>query len=220
MKKVTEFSERLKAYRTSHGLSFADLEALTGIPAQTLNRYELGQRVPKIDMAYDIAQKLGVNLLWLQGFETSEKDVNVNNVIDMTPLSEIPRLPVVGRIAAGEPILAIENIIGYEYVPDLPNPEGCFCLSVRGDSMINAGIKDGARVVIRMQPTAENGQVVACIVNGDEATLKRFKQVNDTIILMPENPKYEPIVLKASDFECGYARIIGVAELVITTARL
>ena len=77
--------------------------------------------------------------------------------------------------------------------------------------MIGAGIQDGDLVLIRMQSSAENGQIVACQVNGDEATLKRFHQQINTVLLMPENPKYEPIIVPIADFESGRAKIIGVA---------
>ena len=77
--------------------------------------------------------------------------------------------------------------------------------------MVGAGIQTGDLVLIRLQPTADNGQIVACKINGDEATLKRFRQQGDTVILMPENPKYDPLVVPASDFATGHAKIIGVA---------
>lgn len=77
--------------------------------------------------------------------------------------------------------------------------------------MINAGIQPGDLIIIRYQQCADNGQIVACRINGDESTLKRFKQHGDTVILMPENSNYEPIVVSCKDFESGYASIIGVA---------
>lgn len=72
MERVSSISERLKEYRTSHDLTFAEMEQITGIPAQTLNRYELGQRSPKLDVAVSIADSLGVHPMWLQGYSISE----------------------------------------------------------------------------------------------------------------------------------------------------
>ena len=136
-----------------------------------------------------------------------------------TPLSSLSMIPVVGNIAAGKPILARENIIGY--IPtDIKNPDEYFYLHVEGDSMINAGIENDSDVLIRSQNCAENGQIVACFANGDSATLKRFKQIGDTVVLMPENSAYEPIIVKCSDFESGYARILGVAVRCVTTKEL
>lgn len=123
-------------------------------------------------------------------------------------------LPIIGSIPAGVPILASENIESY-YPSIVPDDGGHFYLRVKGDSMINAGIKDGCLVLIKKQNTADNGQIVACRINGDEATLKRFNQSKDTIILLPENSEYQPIIISAKDFDEGYAEIIGVAKSVV-----
>ena len=122
-------------------------------------------------------------------------------------------VPVVGKIAAGAPILAQENIVDYLPVT-VRHPEEYFALIVRGDSMINAGIPNGSQVLVHIQDYAENGQIVACRVNGDEATLKRFRQTGGTVLLMPENPNYEPIIVPADDFSTGQAEILGVVKQV------
>lgn len=118
--------------------------------------------------------------------------------------------PVLGRIPAGTPLLAEEYIDGYEPI-DVPNPECYYWLRVQGDSMINAGIQSGDLVLIRMQNCAENGQIVACRINGNEATLKRYREQEGAIILMPENPAYDPYIVSKKDFVDGYASIMGVA---------
>ena len=99
------------------------------------------------------------------------------------------RIPVVGVVTAGVPILATENIEGY--IP-WDGESGCFVLRVRGDSMIGAGILDGDKVVVRPQPDAENGQIVVALLD-DSATVKRLKKTGRDVWLMPENPSYEPI---------------------------
>lgn len=100
-----------------------------------------------------------------------------------------------GRVTAGEPILAVENIEDYIPLPrDLAGGEGTFLLSVRGDSMIGAGIFDGDTVIVRPQPTADNGDIVVAMVGDEEATIKRFFREKDAIRLQPENPVLEPIV--------------------------
>lgn len=98
-------------------------------------------------------------------------------------------VPVIGVVTAGQPILAVENIEGY-----LPydGGEGCFALRVRGDSMIEAGIFDGDKVVVRQQQTADHGDIVVALL-GDEATVKRLSRKNGEVWLMPENPAYSPI---------------------------
>ena len=82
--------------------------------------------------------------------------------------------------------------------------------------MINAGILPGSKVLIHQQNYADDGQIVACMVNGDEATLKRFKRKGDVILLMPENSSYEPIIVSYKEFETGYAKILGVAKKVLS----
>lgn len=98
-------------------------------------------------------------------------------------------VPVVGLVTAGQPILAYENIEGY--LP-LEGRDGCFALRVRGDSMMNAGILSGDRVIVRPQPTADSGDIVVALLE-DEATVKRLVRSRDGVWLMPENPAYTPI---------------------------
>lgn len=106
---------------------------------------------------------------------------------------EIIHVPVVGRVTAGEPILAVENIEDFFPMPkDFANYEDVFMLRVRGDSMIGAGILDGDYVVVRQQPHAENGDIVVALI-GEEATVKRFFREADHIRLQPENPNLDPI---------------------------
>ena len=99
------------------------------------------------------------------------------------------RIPVVGVVTAGVPILAVENI--ESYIPWEGEP-GCFALRVRGDSMIGAGILDGDRVVVRPQQTAENGEIVVAMIE-DEATVKRIFYEPERVRLQPENATMEPI---------------------------
>lgn len=99
------------------------------------------------------------------------------------------RIPVIGVVTAGLPILAVENIestIPWDGDPD------CFALRVRGDSMIGAGILDGDKVVVRPQPDADNGEIVVALLE-DEATVKRLHREKDEVWLLPENPAYTPI---------------------------
>jgi len=104
-------------------------------------------------------------------------------------------VPLVGRIAAGSPILAEEDIQEIYPLPtELVGNDPVFMLNVRGDSMVDAGIFDGDYVVVRRQPTATNGQIVAALVGEDEATVKRFRRKDGRVILEAENPAYAPMV--------------------------
>jgi repressor LexA len=103
-------------------------------------------------------------------------------------------IPLLGRIAAGPGVLATENVESVMSLPrELTGFGELFMLSVTGDSMIDAGIFDGDFVVVRSQATANNGELVAALINDDEATVKTFKKRDGQIWLMPHNPAYEPI---------------------------
>lgn len=118
-----------------------------------------------------------------------EMDEKKKRAISLPDAQRADRIPVVGVVTAGVPILATENIEGY--IP-WDGESGCFVLRVRGDSMIGAGILDGDKVVVRPQPDAENGQIVVALLD-DSATVKRLKKTGRDVWLMPENPSYEPI---------------------------
>ena len=116
-------------------------------------------------------------------------------------------LPLVGHVAAGQPILAEENIEDYVQVPGIAGgEEGEFVLAVRGDSMVDAGILDGDFVVVRKQDTAADGEIVVALV-GEEATVKRFFKEADHIRLQPENATMEPI--RTRDVSI-VGRVVGV----------
>ena len=119
-------------------------------------------------------------------------------------------IPILGVIKAGVPAIARQQIEGYA-AADVPEPGEYFYLRVSGDSMINAGIHTGDLVLIHQQSEAENGQIVACILRQEDATLKRFHRQGDWVILQPENAAYEPYIVPVSDFETGNAHILGVA---------
>lgn len=133
-----------------------------------------------------------------------EMDDMKKRAISLPECRRADRIPVVGVVTAGVPILAVENIEGY--IP-WDGERGCYALRVRGDSMINAGILDGDKVVVRPQQTADNGEIVVALLD-DSATVKRFRRVGSTIWLMPENPAYDPI-------DGTEAQILGKVKAVI-----
>lgn len=109
---------------------------------------------------------------------------------------EIDNIPVLGKITAGAPILAVENIEETFPVPvQYLGNSTSFMLKVRGDSMINAGIMDGDYIIVRQQNTANNGDIVAALID-EEATVKTFYKEKGHYRLQPENPDYEPIIVK------------------------
>ncbi len=118
-------------------------------------------------------------------------------------------LPLVGQVAAGQPLLAEQNIEEYVTVPPIAGgDEGEFVLRVKGDSMINAGIFEGDYVVVRPQETATDGEIVVALV-GEEATVKRFYREKDHVRLQPENDALEPILSRDVKL---LGRVVGVCR--------
>ena len=121
---------------------------------------------------------------------------------------ELVNVPVVGRVAAGEPILAVENVENYFPIPAefMPNSQ-TFMLNVKGESMINAGILDGDQILVQQQSTAENGDIVVALID-DSATVKTFYKEDGYYRLQPENDTMEPIIVKDDLKILG--KVIGV----------
>jgi len=120
-------------------------------------------------------------------------------------------IPIIGKVKAGEPILAVENIEGYIHLDrSLASSEDVFLLRVEGDSMIDAHIQDGDFALVKPQPNAENGEIVVALIE-DEATIKRIFQKRDLIRLEPANPKMDPIVVKRGEKRITIVgKVIGI----------
>ncbi|ADL68889.1 transcriptional repressor LexA [Thermoanaerobacterium thermosaccharolyticum] len=128
---------------------------------------------------------------------------------DKRDLSDVIKLPVIGKVTAGSPILAVENIDEYYSIPRdlIVGYEGeSFILKVRGESMINAGILDGDYIIVRKQSYADNGDIIVALIE-DEATVKRFYKESDHIRLQPENPSMDPIIV---DNVMVLGKVVGV----------
>lgn len=121
-----------------------------------------------------------------------KRDAGLNRSIHIVGASAAKQVPILGKVTAGLPILAVEDIEGYIPYPDKSGKE-LFALHVDGLSMINAGILDGDYVIAEKTPVAENGEIVVGMI-GDEATVKRFYKEKGTFRLQPENPDFEPII--------------------------
>ena len=121
---------------------------------------------------------------------------------------ELVNVPVVGRVAAGEPILAVENVENYFPIPAefMPNSQ-TFMLNVKGESMVNAGILDGDQILVQQQSTAENGEIVVALID-DSATVKTFYKEDGYYRLQPENDAMEPIIVQGELQILG--KVIGV----------
>lgn len=193
------FIKRLTELMQQHGDTTYTLAEYLHLSPPTISRYLNGSMNPKIIAIESMAKKYNVNPAWLMGAEGVEKYLEEKKAYK--------KIPVLGTIAAGYPILAEEYIEDYEMVPVDKHVD--FCLRVKGDSMINARIFDGDIVFIRQQPDVENGEIAAVIIDNEEATLKRVYKVNGTVILRPENPNYKDFVFTKKDMK--NVRIIGKA---------
>nr|WGD63867.1 transcriptional repressor LexA [Bacillus subtilis]WGD70396.1 transcriptional repressor LexA [Bacillus subtilis]WGD77053.1 transcriptional repressor LexA [Bacillus subtilis]WGD92076.1 transcriptional repressor LexA [Bacillus subtilis] len=129
------------------------------------------------------------------------------------PQSQVVNVPVIGKVTAGSPITAVENIEEYFPLPDrmVPPDEHVFMLEIMGDSMIDAGILDKDYVIVKQQNTANNGEIVVAMTEDDEATVKRFYKEDTHIRLRPENPTMEPIILQNVSI---LGKVIGVFRTV------
>ena len=128
---------------------------------------------------------------------------------------ETVNVPIIGKVAAGQPLLAVENVEGYFPIPAeyMPNSK-TFMLVVQGDSMINAGIFNGDYVIVEQQTTAENGQKVVALID-DSATVKTFYKENGFIRLQPENDSMDPILVSPDQSFQILGRVIGVFRVML-----
>lgn len=199
------FSSRLQKALTIRDMKQADLVEKTGLPKSAISQYVSGKYEPKQKGIFLIAQALDVSEAWLMGYDVPMNRVETNYPDNIFKI-ETKKIPLIGTIAAGVPILAEEYFESYvEVGADLKVD---FCLKVKGDSMINARINDGDIVFIRQQADVNDGEIAAVLID-DEATLKRVYKRKDEVILVSENPSFKPIVYRNETI--NHIRILGKA---------
>lgn len=186
----------LKENRKTQTDMARDLELAETTVSSWLN----GKRYPRIDKIQMMADYFGVR----RSDITEEKPTNI---VELEPRTV--RVPILGKISCGDPITAPENIEGYIMkAPSDVQGGNHFVVIADGESMAPT-IPHGAFVTIREQPEAENGQIVAALVNGDsEVTLKRFRRQGNTIMLTPDNPAYDTIIVD----ENHPVKIVGIVK--------
>lgn len=209
--------EFIKDYRKTHAMSQAAFATVSGISKGYISMLEQNKNpatglpiAPTIDIFSKVAAAVGISTNDLFRLVDSRQPVSMcaplpSNVVRL-PASR-PTVPLVGQIACGTPILAEENIEGYVELP--AHVRADYALTCKGDSMINAGIRDGDVVYIRQQAEVENGQIAAVMVDDGEATLKRFYRDGDTVTLIAENPAVPPMVFTGEDI--NRLRVIGLS---------
>lgn len=192
--KRSNTSERLKYLMDAKNLKQSDIiERVTAmgeyISKSALSQYVNGQSTPDQRKLTILSKALDVSEVWLMGYGDMELK-NIKNIVFFKPSTK--KIPVIGTIAAGEPILAVENIEDYIDLDEKISAD--FALRVKGDSMVGANIFDGDIVFIRKQSDVDDGEIAAVIID-DSATLKRVFKFENKVVLRAENPKYKPILL-------------------------
>lgn len=193
------FAKKLSRLLSDRGITQAELAGIMGVAASSVSAWCNGEKMPRMDKVEWIARYFNVMKTELL------EDVSLPKNISL--IHEMKKVPLIGNIACGTPILAEENITDYIDLPGHIRAD--YALTCRGDSMINAGIRDGDIVYIRKQEAVENGQIAAVLVGDDEATLKRFYLMDGKVTLNAENPAYPPMVYVGDEIRAVH--VIGLA---------
>jgi len=206
-KRFAELLERhdISAYRVAKSLKMSPT---------TFSDWKKGKSHPKIEKLNKIAEYFNVPITYFTDVTDMPLDEIIHksdNISGIMETDQLHRLPIIGEVHAGSPILTNEIIEGYECA-DIGTTDGdYYYLRVVGDSMINAGIMPQSLVLIKRQDYADPGQIVVCMTDEESATLKRFSIDGSNVILLPENEAYDPIILPLKDFVTGKAHILGIA---------
>ncbi len=196
------FCERLKKMRIEKNLTQTEIAKMIYISQPAYSKYEMGTASPNPETLKKLAEVLNVSVDYLIG----------NDVPPERP--GYVRIPVLGRVAAGIPIDAIEEVIDWEdiSVDEVGNGE-YFGLQIKGQSM-EPKISDGDVVIVRRQPDVDSGDIAVVLVNGNDATVKRIKKSPQGVTLIPSNPAYEPMYYSNEEIESLPVTILGkVVEL-------
>lgn len=189
------FSTRLQKAMYLRNIKASELSEKANIPKSAISQYLSGLYEAKQKTIFKLANVLNVSEAWLMGLNVpmEKESREIENKNNSLTIDMAVKIPVIGRISAGLPILAVENIEGYEFAPASKIKKGFdyFYLRVQGDSM-NLKFNDGDIVLVQKQDTLENDEIGVILVNGDDATVKKYKSENGLVILEPmsSNPEH------------------------------
>lgn len=206
---MAKISDRIIEAMNIRGIRQTDLVEKTGIGKSSISTYISGAYEPKQRNIYKIAKALNVSEAWLMG-----NDVPMERSLKNAPSSSAIVINVLGRVAAGIPLDAIEEVIDTEEISEKLASDGeYFALKISGDSM-EPKISDGDVVIVRKQSDADDGDIVIAMVNGYDAVCKRLKKYAEGIALVSNNPSYEPMYFSNKDIVEKPVSILGkVREL-------
>lgn len=196
------FNERLKTLRIQRKMTQSELAKKIYISQPAYSKYEVGTASPNPETLSKIADALDVSVDYLLGSDSQPARPGYI------------RIPVLGRVAAGIPIDAIEEVIDWEDISAEAAGDGeYFGLQIKGHSM-EPKISDGDVVIVRRHPDVDSGDIAVVLVNGDDATVKRIKKSPQGVTLIPSNPAYEPMYYSNEEIESLPVQILGrVVEL-------
>lgn len=190
-------SKNLKKYLKLYSVSRMQLSESLGISYSTVSDWINGNAYPRIDKIEMMANYFGINKSDLV------EEEKYNNEISAL------KIPVLGNVAAGIPITAVEDILDYEEVPSSWQSQGeFFALRIKGDSM-QPRMESGDVVIVKQQSDANSGDTVIALVNGDDATCKRLEKTDNGIMLVSTNPKYPPMFFSKEDIVNKPVVILG-----------
>lgn len=192
------FANRLKKAMQIRNITQSELCQRTKIPKSAMSQYLSGKFNAKQKRTAIIAKTLNVSETWLMGYDAPIDKETKTSIITDKPVQKTKPVPIVGDVACGNPIYAEENIL--EYIPVLESDNVDFALYAKGDSMNNCKIDDGDIIYVRSQPVVNNGEIAVVLID-DEATVKRFYDYGDKVVLRPDstNPKHEEQVYEKKD---------------------
>jgi repressor LexA len=199
------FADRMKKAMEIRDIKQVDVVERTGIGKSAISQYISGKYEPKQKAIFKIAEALNVSESWLMGYDVPMDRINTNYPHNILKI-EVKKFPMLGKIAAGQPIFAEEQFETYVEADSKINAD--FCLKVQGDSMVNARINNNDIVFIKQQSDINDGEIAVILID-NEATLKRVYKKENEIILVSENPAYKPMVFKNE--ELFNVRILGKA---------
>lgn len=212
---MNEFKDMLIFLRKREGLSQLELGEKLNLTKSTISMYENGRRKPSFEVLEAIADYFNVSMNFLMGKDEAPSPLPAN----ILPTPKMKRIPLIGTIACGTPILAVEDATEFIDAPEGIQGDIDFALECKGDSMINARIFPGDIVYIKQQPVVENGEIAAVLI-GDEATLKRvyYTPDSDRITLRACNPLYSDMTYTGP--ELNDIKILGKAVWFMSRVRI